>query len=172
MSLEIVEQIGATDQSYLQHNSPQLALQRAQLRLQLVSISHHRQEQIHFLHEAIVILEQSRLEFEEMVLPLYLDLSLLLGQAYMIYYELNHDPKFATICQQILKPLAHHQQADYWFYLAYASAVKQELALCKHWLQKYAQSASFDAELLSQHHAFAALRQQPWFKALLRDKMN
>lgn len=172
MSLEIVALIGATDQSYLQHNTPELALQRAQLRLQLVSISHHRQEQIHFLHEAIVILEQSRLEFEEIPLPLYLDLSLCLAQAYMIYYELGHELKFATICQQILKPLAHHQQADCWFYLAYASAVKQEQALCKHWLHKYASSPDFDAQLLKQHHAFVALHPQPWFAALLRGKMN
>lgn len=37
-------------------NTPELALERADLRLQLVVLSHVRQEQIHFLQEAIVLL--------------------------------------------------------------------------------------------------------------------
>jgi hypothetical protein len=172
MSRELVELIGATDQSYLKHNSPELALQRGDLRLQLVAISVNRQEQIHFLHEAIVILEQSRLEFDEMPWPLYLDLSLHLARAYMIYYELSHELKFATISQQILKPLAHHQEGDVFLWLAYASAVKQELALSQHWLHKYARSTAFDAKLLMQHSAFARFHHQPWFKALFRSKLS
>ena len=59
----IVERIGETDQRYLNGNSPELALERGDLLLQLVTLSHNRQERLHFLHEAIAILEQSRVEF-------------------------------------------------------------------------------------------------------------
>ena len=55
---KIIERIGETDQLYLENNTPELALERADLRLQLVVISNSRQEQIHFLQEAVVLLEQ------------------------------------------------------------------------------------------------------------------
>ncbi len=72
----IVERIGETDQHYLAGNTPELALERGDLRLQLVEISRNRQERVHFLHEAIAILETSRVEFDEMPMSLYIDLSL------------------------------------------------------------------------------------------------
>ena len=62
----IIQRIGETDQLYLQGNSPELSLERAELRLQLVTLSQMRQEQIHFLQEAVVLLEQSRIDAEEM----------------------------------------------------------------------------------------------------------
>ena len=52
---QIIERIGETDQLYLTNNTPELALERADLRLQLVVFSNSRQEQIHFLQEAIVL---------------------------------------------------------------------------------------------------------------------
>ncbi|MFI7969169.1 hypothetical protein ACFMKD_35060, partial [Acinetobacter baumannii] len=81
------------------------ALERAELRMQLVVLSRVRQEQLHFLQEAIVLLEQARMEYEEMPLSLYLNLSLHLAKAYMLYFELNKEKRFALITQQILKPL-------------------------------------------------------------------
>jgi len=80
---EIIARIGETDQLFLNGNTPELALERADLRLQLVTISQLRQEQVHFLQEAIVLLEQGRIEFEEMPLDLYINLSLHLVKAYM-----------------------------------------------------------------------------------------
>ena len=47
-SQQIIQRIGETDQLYLQGNSPELALERADLRLQLVTLSQLRQEQVHF----------------------------------------------------------------------------------------------------------------------------
>ncbi|KAA8734509.1 hypothetical protein F4V57_06000 [Acinetobacter qingfengensis] len=172
MSQRIIQRIGETDQFYLKKNTPELALERGDLRLQLVTLSHNRQEQIHFLHEAIVILEQSRLEFDEIPLQLYLDLSLQLGRAYMMYYELTRDTKFATITQQILKPLAHYQDGDLLFLLAYACAVKSEFAMTKHWLQKYVRSPVFDFALLQNHTAFQHLQSQQWFAGLLKGKLH
>ena len=43
-SQQIIQRIGETDQLYLQGNSPELALERADLRLQLVTLSQLRQE--------------------------------------------------------------------------------------------------------------------------------
>ena len=94
---QVIARIGETDQLYLNGNTPELALERAELRLQLVLLSHVRQEQLHFLQEAIVLLEQARIEYEEMPLSLYLNLSLCLAKAYMIYFEITKEQRFALI---------------------------------------------------------------------------
>ena len=86
---QVIERIGETDQLYLENNTPALALERADLRLQLVVFSNLRQEQIHFLQEAVVLLEQARIEHEEMPMSLYLNLSLHLAKAYMLYFEIT-----------------------------------------------------------------------------------
>ena len=67
----IVARIGETDPLYLENNTPELALERAQLRFELVKFSQVRQEQIHFLQEGIVLLEQARIEYEEIPMSLY-----------------------------------------------------------------------------------------------------
>ncbi|VCW83727.1 hypothetical protein BANRA_04023 [Acinetobacter baumannii] len=51
------------------------------------------------------------MEYEEMPMSLYLNLSLHLAKVYMLYFELKRKT-FALIAQQILKPLAHHQHGD------------------------------------------------------------
>ena len=56
LTTTLIARIGETDQLYLNENTPKLALERADLRLQLVVISHLQQEQVHFLNEAIVCL--------------------------------------------------------------------------------------------------------------------
>ncbi|QER40599.1 hypothetical protein F2A31_13195 [Acinetobacter suaedae] len=169
---QVITRIGETDQLYLTNNTPSLALERADLRLQLVILSHVRQEQLHFLQEAIVLLEQARIEYDEMPLSIYLNLSLYLAKAYMIYYELTKEQRFALITQQILKPLAHHDHLDIYFFLAYASAVKQEQALTRHWLIKYVSCFNHDLELLHAHPAFDLIRKEDWFKALIRKKAH
>ncbi len=169
---QIIARIGETDQLYLNNNTPELSLERSDLRLQLVVHSNLRQEQVHFLQEAIVILEQARIEYEEMPLDLYLQLSLHLAKAYMLYFELNRENRFAIITQQILKPLAHYEEGNIYFFLAYASAAKKELSLTRHWLNKYSRTAEFDLQLLHVHPAFDELRQEDWFKQLLKSKLH
>jgi len=169
---QVIARIGETDQLYLESNTPELALERADLRLQLVVLSHLRQEQLHFLQEAIVLLEQARVEYDEMPLSLYLNLSLCLAKAYMIYFELTKEQRFALITQQILKPLAYTEHLDIYFFLAYASAAKQELALTRHWLTKYVSCLDHDLELLQLHPAFNAIRQDDWFKTLIQKKAH
>lgn len=169
---QVIERIGETDQLYLQENTPELALERADLRLQLVILSHSRQEQIHFLQEAVVLLEQARIEYEEMPMRVYLNLSLHLAKAYMLYFEITKEQRFALITQQILKPLNQHQHSDIYFFLAYAAICKNEVALTRHWLSKYSKTADFDLELLQQHAAFRQLHTEAWFIQLIHRKLH
>ena len=169
---KIIARIGETDQLYLENNTPDLALERADLRLQLVIISRLRQEQIHFLQEAIVLLEQARIEYEEMPIQLYVELSLQLAKAYMLYFEITKEQRFAVITQQILKPLTQHENSDIYFLLAYASVSKNETALTRHWLNKYSKTTDFDLELLQQHPSFKVIHQESWFIKLVQSKVH
>ncbi|WP_411684325.1 hypothetical protein [Acinetobacter indicus] len=168
----IIQRIGETDQLYLQGNTPELALERASLRLELVMLSQVRQEQTYFLQEAIVLLEQGRVEFEEMPLSLYLNLSLTLAKAYMLYFEISQETRFALITQQILKPLTNYNHGDIYLFLAYASAAKKENALTQHWLTKYRKTAEFDADLLREHTAFEHCHGQSWFVQLIQPRLH
>lgn len=163
----IIQRIGETDQLYLQGNSPELSLERAELRLQLVTLSQMRQEQIHFLQEAVVLLEQSRIDAEEMPLSMYINLSLHLAKAYMLYFEITREVRFALIVQQILKPMKRDDYGDIYFFLAYASAAKNELSLTRHWLTKYSKTQAFDLKLIREHATFRPFHQELWFTQLI-----
>ncbi len=169
---QVIVRIGETDQLFLNGNTPELALERADLRLQLVTLSQVRQEQIHFLQEAIVLLEQARIEFEEMPLSLYINLSLDLAKAYMMFFEITKEARYAIITRQILKPMARFGHGDILFALAYAYSANNEPALTRHWLTKYSQSNEFDLELLQQHHAFEQYHVLDWFQAIIKSKMH
>ena len=163
---QIISRIGETDQLYLSGNTPELALERGDLRLQLVAKSHSKQEQIHFLQEAIVLFETARVEYEEIVMSVYVNLSLQLAKAYMIYFELTKEARYALITQQVLKPMTQHENPEIYFMLAYASISKNDFALTRHWLSKYAKTADSNLALLQQHPAFKSLRPEDWFKQL------
>lgn len=169
---QIIQRIGETDQISLQEKTPELQLERADLRLQLVSMSKSHQEQIHFLQEAIVILEQARIEFEEMPERLYVDLTLHLAKSYMVYFEITHETRFATIAQQILKPITSDVYGDIYFFLAYASASKEEKSLSRHWLTKYSKTSAFNLELVKTHFAFHKFASELWFNQLIQTKLH
>ena len=168
----IIQRLGETDQLFLNGNTPELALERADLRLQLVTLSQVRQEQVHFLQEAIVLLEQGRIEFEEMPLSLYIKLSLHLAKAYMMFFEITKEVRYAIITQQIMKQVASYEHGEIAFFLAYAYASHAKPALTRHWLGKYMASAEFDLSLVQQHPAFDAYRQLDWFKHLIAQKLH
>lgn len=132
----LITQLGETDQQFLQQNSPELALQRGQLRLQLVALSKQKAEQIYFLQQALAILEQARLEFDDIDLNLYLDLSICLAKVYMMYFECTQDKKFAIITQQILKPLSHYQRIEIYQLLLESAQAQGHQAMQKYWQQK------------------------------------
>ena len=169
---QVIARIGETDQLYLETNTPELALERADLRLQLVTYSNSRQEQLHFLQEAIVLLETARVEYEEMPMRIYLNLSLHLAKAYMVYFEITKEQRFALITQQILKPLTQHEHGDIYFFLAYSSACKNEAALTRHWLSKYSKTSEFDLGLVQNHSSFSALQNEAWFKDFIQSKLH
>ncbi len=169
---QLIERIGETDQLYLENNTPELALERGDLRLQLVERSNSRQEQVHFLQEAIVLFETARVEYEEMPMPLYVNLSLHLAKAYMVYFELSKETRYALITQQILKPMTQHESADIYFMLAYASVSKNELSLTRHWLKKYMATADFDLVLLRQHPALKPVQDEAWFSQMIQDRLH
>ena len=168
----IISRIGETDQLCLTENTPALALERSDLRLQLVTLSHARGEQIYFLQEAIVLLEQARVEYEEMPMHMYLELSLHLAKAYMMYFEISQESRFALITQQILRPLVAHESSDIYFFLAYASISQNELAMTRHWLNKYAKRTDFDPELILMHPAFTAMSQESWFQKICQARLH
>lgn len=169
---QIIQRIGETDQAYLNENTPQLALERADLRLQLVMISDLHQEQVHFLQEAVVLLEQARIEFAEMPFDLYINLSLHLAKTYMMFYEITQEQRYAIITQQIMKPMSKAEHGDIYFFLAYASAVKKEPAMTRHWLIKYSKTQSCDLEILNEHPAFNSFREELWFSQLIQEKLH
>ena len=160
----VISRIGETDQLYLTNNSPELALERGNLRLELVTLSNSKQEQIHFLQEAIVLLETARVEFEEMPMELYVELSLHLAKAYMIFFEITQESRYALITQQILKPMTIHENADIYFFLAYASIGQNELSMARHWIGKYLKHSACDLTLLQSHSAFHPVRHEAWFQ--------
>lgn len=168
----VIARIGETDQLYLENNTPELALERANLRFELVEISKIRQEKIHFLQEGIVLLEQARLEYEEIPMSLYLDLSVALAKAYMQYYDITKEKHLALIAQQILKPLASHNRGDILLSLAHSCAEKNELALTRHWLTKYSKTPDFDLDTLKEHSAFDSIQEELWFSKLVQSKLN
>ena len=102
---------------------------------------------------------------------LYLNLSLHLAKAYMLYFEITKEQRFALITEQILKPLSQHGHSDIYFFLAYASVSKNQTALTRHWLTKYSKSVDFDLELLQKHPSFRVLREEIWFVELLQSKL-
>ena len=168
----IVARIGETDQLYLENNTPELALERAQLRFELVKFSQVRQEQIHILQEGIVLLEQARIEYEEIPMSLYLDLSLALAQAYMQYYDITKEKHLTLIAQQILKPLTSHNRGNILLSLAHTCAEKKELALTRHWLTKYSTTPIYDLEIVIQHAAFKSFKDENWFNQLVQSKLH
>lgn len=167
---ELIQLIGQTDQLYLSENTPQLALKRAKLRLDLTQYSKQRGEKIYFLQEAIVLLEQARLAFDDIALDLYLDLSICLAEAYLDYFEIEQKEHFATIVQQILKPLSHYQHSRIYYNLAYASAIKQEHSLTQHWLKKYFQLPHSDLNEILSNPILAEYQKQDWWNTLTRHK--
>lgn len=132
----LIQRLGETDQAYLEQNSPELALERGQLRNELAKLSRNKQEKLYFLNEAVVILEQARVEFEEMPMALYLSLSLALSDVYLHYFSIDPSQKYAIIAEQILKPLAHHNHPDVFNNLQIACQYQNKPALARHWQQK------------------------------------
>ncbi len=93
---QVIARIGETDQRFLEGNTPELALERADLRLQLVMLSHVRQEQLHFLQEAIVLLEQARIEYDENAVKLVFKSVVIFGQGLYDLFRADQGTAFCS----------------------------------------------------------------------------
>lgn len=133
---DLVAQIGQTDQQFLYNNTPELALKRGQLRLELITLSQQHGEKIYFLQQAISILEQARLYFNEMSQTLFIDLSILLTRSYILYFKLTQQQPFLLIAQQIIKPLSHHQYLKIYQLLQEIAHLRKQPSMEKYWQQK------------------------------------
>lgn len=132
----LIKQLGDTDEQYLNQNTPQLALKRGQLRDELAKFSRNKQEKLYFLNEAVVILEQARLQFEQMPMSLYLSLSLMLSEVYLHYFDITLEQRYALIAEQVLRPLAHHGHPDVFATLQTACECQNKSALARYWQSK------------------------------------
>lgn len=169
-SAELVRQIGETDQQFLVNPTAELAKVRAHLRVQLAEFSHHKNEKIYFLSEAAVLLELALMNVEG--LQQHLELSAALGETYLSFYHLTREQRYLTIITQVVKPLAHHGNADILLVLARLSATEQHPALLKHWLSRLIQLPGFDLQAITQATEIAPYLGEDWFKQLVKTKLH
>lgn len=167
---QLVARVGETDQEFLSAPTPELALTRAFLRLQLVNLSHQHAEKVYFLTEAAALLELALMEVDE---PQHgLQLSAGLGEVYLAFYQTTHEQRYLTICKQILKPLSQLADARVLFALARTSAAENHPALTKHWLSKLLQLQDADLQHIRTASEFAAFKDTDWFNELLQQKLH
>lgn len=133
---QLIEALNNADAEYLKNNTPILAYTRANIRFELAHISQTSKEKQFFLNQAVVILEQSLLMLEEIPLTLYLQLSLLLSNCYFALYEIDKQRHYLNICEQILKPLSHHNYKSIYELLAKIHEQQNKPKLSQHWQNK------------------------------------
>lgn len=167
---QLVARVGETDQEFLSAPTPQLAITRAFLRLQLVNLSHQHAEKVYFLTEAAALLELALMEVEEPQDGLQLSAGL--GEVYLAFYQVTHEQRYLTICKQILKPLSQLADARILLALARSSAADNHPALTKHWLSKLLQLQDADLQHIRTASEFAAFKDADWFNELLQHKLH
>ena len=168
-SAQVVDKLGETDQQFLTMPSTDLAITRAKLRLRLVALSNHKQEQIYFLTEAVVLLETALVQAEP--LNEALALSAALGETYLCFYQLTKEKHYLLVTRQVVKPLAHHNDPLLLFILVRLSVLDGHLAMAKHWLSRLMRLSNIHPLQVEDIHTAADLStvvQEDWFKQLLK----
>jgi hypothetical protein len=94
---EVIARLGETDQIFLIAPTPILAIERAQLRLMLVSRSNNQSEQLHFLGQAAVILELAAVEAEDQVTHVLLAAQL--ATVYLKFNQITPQQRYLTVVQ-------------------------------------------------------------------------
>lgn len=136
ISKTLISQLNITEQKYQNNNTPELAYERASIRLELAEISKKSQEKQHFVNQSVIILEQALISFDDIPFQLYLQLSLLLGESYLSLYHLTQKTPYLTIAEQIIKPLAHHNYRAIYLLLAKINQLQNKPKLSEHWQNK------------------------------------
>lgn len=132
----LITKLNQTDYDYQAHNTPELAYERASIRLELANFSQKSQEKQLFINQAVVILEQALMGFDELALNMHIQLSLLLGECYLSLYHLTQKTPYLTIAEQIIKPLSHHNYQVIYEKLATIHQLQNKPKLSQHWQTK------------------------------------
>lgn len=168
---QLIARVGETDQLFLTAPTPELAIERAHLRLALVQISHSKTEQLHFLGEAAVILELATAEVTEQAI--HERLAAQLAAVYLQFYQLGHESKYLVVAGQILRPHSNAAFPEIFLQLARLDAARQKTALTQHWLKRWLQvlahRPSYMPHFLLEHcPEFSAVRHEIWFQEASR----
>ncbi len=169
---EIIARVGETDQIFLTEPSPMLALERAQLRQMLVSLSHNQSEQLYFLGEAAVILELADAEAEEQATHVLLAAQL--ASVYLQFHQLTPQQRYLTVVGQILRAHSNADYAPIFLGLARMDAAQGKTALTKHWLTRWAKvfNADVDSPLISVYPEFKDFLAEEWFQQMVIAAQN
>lgn len=132
----LITQLNKTDQLYQHQNTPELALERANIRKQLFQLSERVPEKTLFINQAVLILEQALMTFDELTIQQHIQLSLMLSECYLDWYELNKQVAYLTIAEQIIKPLSHHNYRSIYLLLSKINALQNKPKLSQHWQNK------------------------------------
>lgn len=167
---QLISRVGETDQEFLTAPSPELANTRALLRLALANLSRQKAERTYFLTEAAALLELALMDNEDLAHALQLSSSL--SEIYLSFYQLTHEQRYLTICNQILKPLAHHEDANILLRLVRTNAAANHPALTKHWLGKLLKLQDADIAQIRHSSELSVFKGTDWLEELLKQKLH
>ncbi|MBC7750249.1 MAG: hypothetical protein H7Z73_00815 [Candidatus Saccharibacteria bacterium] len=169
---EIIARVGETDQLFLTAPTPMLAIERAQLRLMLVSLSHNQSEQLYFLGEAAVILELADTEAEDQTTHVLLAAQL--AAVYLQFHLVTPQQRYLTVVGQILRAHSNSEHSQIFLGLARMDAAKGKKALTKHWLTRWLKvfNGEIDSSTLVVYPEFKGYLSEDWFQQFVVDAQN
>lgn len=172
MVSDIVARVGETDQLFLTEPTPMLAIERAQLRLMLVSLSHNQSEQLYFLGEAAVILELADVEAEDQATHVLLAAHL--AAVYLKFHHLTPQQRYLTVVGQILRAHSNAEYSPIFLGLARMDAAQGKTALSKHWLTRWLKvfNPKVDSSSLDEYPEFKEYLSEDWFQQFMVDAKN
>lgn len=169
---EIIARVGETDQLFLTAPTPILAIERAQLRLMLVSLSNNQSEQLYFLGEAAVILELADAEAEDQATHVLLAAEL--AAVYLCFHHVTPQQRYLTVVGQILRPHSNAEYSPIFLGLARMDAAQGKTALTKHWLNRWLKvfNNEIDTASLAVYSEFKDYLSEDWFQQFIVDAQN
>jgi hypothetical protein len=169
---DLIARIGETDQLFLTAPSAMLAIERAQLRLLLISMSNNQSEQLYFLGEAAVILELADTEAEDQVTHVLLAAQL--AAVYLTFNQITPQQRYLTVVGQILRSHSNAEHPSIFLGLARLDAAQHKVALTQHWLGRWLNvlDAEVDSPALSTYAEFKDYLSEDWFQQVMTDAQN
>ncbi len=169
---ELIARVGETDQLFLTEPTPMLAIERAQLRLQLVAKSNNQSEQLYFLGEAAVILELADAEAEDQATHVLLAAQL--AAVYLQFNQVTPQKRYLTVVGQILRPHSNAEHPAIFLGLARMDAAQHKQALTKHWLGRWLKvlTTEADSDALNTYPEFSEYLSDEWFQQIVLNAQN